>query len=104
MVFVLFCMLSGFGGLSLNASEVARMEGLTAFVVECITFRYKDSCDKALVKTEAIQHQAEIQRNYACQTTVLGLGAELAWLRFTRSSSTRAFSILKEASYLCAEF
>ena len=104
MTFVIFFMLSGFGGLGIHASEGGLVEGLTTLVGECIAVRHADACDKALVQTEVIQNQAERQRNYPCQTMVLGLGTEVVERRFNRNSSESVFSILKEVSYLCEEF
>jgi len=94
-----------FFALGLTASnglaEKSAFADLELFSNECIRTSDPSVCKRALARSEVLQRQAAEQGNYACQSRLLGLGADLLMISFGTSRDESIRAIMKEMKNFC---
>ena len=86
-------------GCLVSDSLAAKKDGLsdlTSLTVECTNTGQISICRRALFRTEVLQRQAGSNGNYACQSRLLGLGAELLIISFDSKQEVFLPPMLKE--------
>ena len=101
-VMTLFFVFS-FWSSNLSAAKKEGLSELISLTSECRHTIQISICRQALLQTEVLQRQAESNGNYACQSRLLGLGAELLMLSSGGSQEGALLSvpILKEVKIFC---
>ena len=97
-VFVLFVYLFFFSNL-IKAGKINHYNNLNSLVKSC----YKDinSCDSVLVRINNYQKNAVKNRNFSCQTRLLGLEANLIMAMNFNLKTKDAKNIIDAASKYC---
>ena len=78
------------------------LEGVRPFLLACFRNANANSCDRALVLTEAMQRRAAERKLYPCQTLLLGLQAEVVMVQLAQQRGQKAFETLRESERLCS--
>ena len=86
---------------SLLAAQGLAVPSLNHLASQCFRTRRKESCQRALNLSEALQRSAEARGNYSCQTIVLGLGAELLLAQLNKGRKKIALETLQDVNNLC---
>ena len=68
---------------------------------ECIRTNKPSICHDALARSEVLQRQAAAQGNYACQSRLLGLGADLLMTSFKAVRDKSVLAMIEEVKYFC---
>ena len=68
---------------------------------ECFLISKIDSCRRALIEAERIQRRAGHQKNYPCQTEILGVEADLIMTELQQGRGQIAFDKLEGVDHLC---
>ena len=93
-------------GLLLGSVErplhAASLNGVRPLLVECFRSAHAASCDRALLRTEAMQRRAADRELYPCQTLLLGLQAEMVMAQLAEQRGAKALETMREAERLCA--
>ncbi len=77
---------------------------LNSLAKECFSTRDAAICEKALIVSESFQRYADSKENYACQSRLLGLGADLIMTPLNSSKIEPAFPILEGVNLFCRNF
>ena len=83
------------------ATEKDDFSGLASLTIECRNTVQVGTCRQALFLTEVLQRQAASKGNYACQSRLLGLGADLLMISFDAVPKTSVLAILREVKTFC---
>ena len=68
---------------------------------ECTQMRNRDICDSAIVYTEGLQRRAAKNRNYRCQSILIGLGSDLIMSSFKGPKQTYVPIRLETVQKIC---
>ncbi len=99
MTIILFGVLEG--GPCSSSQMVEDLAELGFFSSKCIETSQALACQKALVYTEALQREAALNGNYACQTRLLGLGSDLLMISLQSEHSRSALRMFEEVKLHC---
>ena len=83
------------------AIDLNDLSDLDVLSVECINTRRSNPCRRALALSETMQRNAASQRNYGCQTRLLGLGADLILMSFDEGRRGAALATLEQVKTFC---
>ena len=83
----------------------AKPEGfymLNSLAHQCfLNYKAIEPCQRALEITELLQRSARANKNYPCQTSALGLGADLLISQIGQSRGLLAFKALERVKKFC---
>ena len=85
-------------------SDGTSLQEINKRLRECIDFAASPSCGEALVLLEALQTKAVAEKNFSCQTNVLGLEAEIIMLGLDPNDRAGSFPLMKKVNELCSQF
>ena len=94
----------GGGHLDSVAVELDAISKLGALSTECFSDSQLSACQRALSLAEVLQRKASFKGNYACQSRLLGLGADLLMISFNEGRGGSAFEMLEEVHMFCPDF
>lgn len=94
---------AGMLSFALFAHAKGDLYGLYQLARECLVSREKKTCRLALIQLEGLQRAAAAQRNYPCQTRLLGLGSDLIMSEEGVARGQPVNEILEEVSSFCLE-
>ena len=83
------------------AFEMDSLSELETLTKKCISSSLIQDCQHALSLAEVLQRQASSQGNYACQSRLLGLGADLLMVAFDAGRDKFVLPLFKEVQILC---
>ncbi|KZR85495.1 hypothetical protein MITS9509_02679 [Synechococcus sp. MIT S9509] len=78
------------------------LAGVRPLLLACFRSFNENSCDRALVITEALQQRAGESELYPCQTLLLGLQAEVVMVQLAEQRDQKAIETLRESERLCS--
>ncbi len=81
--------------------RAAQLPGLRPLALACFESGQLNACQAALLRAEALQRRAGSQSNYACQTLLLGLQADVIMSQLQAGRGDDALILLEEASNSC---
>ena len=98
----LFCLLGG-GWANSLAFETDALSDLESLSAECMNTSQVAVCRRALMRAEVLQRQAASIGNYACQSYLLGLEADLLMVSFQEDRNGSLFAMLKQVKMRCSD-
>ncbi len=100
---VLIILFFGLLGNPLNLFPVQSLEmkRLHDLALACFDSKQQRICYQALTFSEALQRQAGNKGNYPCQTSALGLGADLIMASKKREINFSQVQMLEEVRFNC---
>ncbi len=100
---MLLVVLIGGSGSNTLSGEVEPLSKLTSLSTACLETSRVSTCRRALSRSEVLQRQAASIGNYACQSHLLGLGADLLMASFNEGRDVSVKRMLKEVQILCRD-
>ncbi len=86
----------------LNYISSAEMVGkLTPYIHRCIEYQSKYICKTAIIKTSSLQAIAVDKKNFACQTRLLAIEANLLMIMNKEGSIKETKNMLNEVNKKC---
>ncbi len=89
------------GRASSGLPQKSSLADLELYSNKCIRTTNPSICKLALERSEVLQRQAAGQGNYACQSRLLGLGADLIMISFKEEREESIFAMMKEVKQFC---
>ena len=87
----------------MRAFETDVLSHLEALSTECALTSEVSVCRRALIRAEVLQRQAISFGNYACQSHLLGLGADLLMVSLKAEREGSLLTMLKQVNNLCSD-
>ena len=91
------------GQLDSVAVEVDAISKLGALSTQCFSESQLSACQRALTLAEVLQRKAAFKGSYACQSRLLGLGADLLMISFDEGRGGSSFEMLEKVQMLCSD-
>ncbi len=83
------------------AGEHEALSELDSLSIKCLKTRDRSICRRALFHAEVLQHQAALHGNYACQSRLLGLEADLLMISFKNVRRESLMAMLQASKKFC---
>jgi len=104
LTFLIFLLFVGGGQINAFGFEMGALSKLDSLSIECLKNTQVSNCQQALLQAEVLQRQAASDGNYACQSRLLGLGADLLMISFKAGRSGSVLKMLEEVKVFCRDF
>ena len=103
LISMLLLVLTGGSGSNALSRETEALPKLTSLSTACLETSRVSTCRRALSRSEVLQRQAAASGNYACQSHLLGLGADLLMASFNEGRDVSIKIMLKEVQIRCRD-
>ena len=81
-----------------------REKNLTILTKECLSYGKRNNCKDALIELESLQLKESSNRNYSCQTRLLGLQADLIIVMHSLGRRFSQVKTIEEVKKHCPSF